>query len=238
MQRVSEIMTRDVRFIAPQESLQRAAQLMNELDVGALPVCEGDRLVGMVTDRDIAVRAVAAGRAPDETHVDEIMSTEVRWAFEDQPLDELMIQMADSQVRRIPVISHDAARKLVGIVALGDVAAKSAEGQKRDAEDTLETVSRPSGTSGQPSVGVDQIAGRQGEGGAGQAAAGAGPDKVAGVDLPQAGQSEIGAGGAAGAPSTRTADGSSGRSGATDDARRNSGAGGGDLQGDGSLPPH
>jgi len=148
-----------------------------------------------------------------------------------------MIQMADSQVRRIPVVSHDDARRLVGIVALGDVATKSAAGQKRDAEDTLETVSRPSGTGGQPSVGVDRIAGRRGEGGAGQAATGAGSENMAGVDLPRAGQSEIGAGGAAGDPNTR-APGGGGNAGATGDARRNFGAGGNDLQGDGSLPPH
>jgi CBS domain-containing protein len=145
MQRVSEVMTRDVRFIAPQESLQRAAQLMDELNVGVLPVSDGERLVGMVTDRDIAIRGVAAGRAPKDAHVDEVMSTDVRWVFEDQPMEDVMIEMADSQIRRIPVVSHDDEHKLIGIVALGDVATKTSGGeQKQDVEDVLETVSSPS----------------------------------------------------------------------------------------------
>jgi CBS domain-containing protein len=124
MQLVSQVMSRNARFVAPGETLQHAAQLMDELDVGALPVCEGngERLVGMLTDRDIAVRAIAAGKSPQTAHVDEAMSADVRWCFEDQLLDEVMRQMADSQVRRIPVLSHDAAQRLVGIVALADLA--------------------------------------------------------------------------------------------------------------------
>ena len=125
MQTVAEVMTRNVQVVSPQESLQRAAQLMDELDVGALPVYNGEQLVGMVTDRDITVRGTAAGLPPQETHIDEVMSANIRWCFEDQPLDEVMIQMADSQVRRIPVLSHDDQRKLVGIVSLGDVATKT-----------------------------------------------------------------------------------------------------------------
>lgn len=120
MQLVSQVMSRNARFVVPGDTLQRAAQLMDELDVGALPVCEGDgeRLVGMLTDRDIAVRAIAAGKAPQTAHVDEAMSADVRWCFDDQPLEDVMRQMADSQVRRIPVLSHDGAQRLVGIVAL------------------------------------------------------------------------------------------------------------------------
>ncbi|MFC7514824.1 CBS domain-containing protein [Herbaspirillum sp. GCM10030257] len=145
MQMVSEVMTRDVRFVSPQESLQRAAQMMDELNVGALPVCDGERLVGMVTDRDITVRATAAGRAPGEAHVDEVMSTDVRWCFEDQPLDEVMRQMSDTQVRRIPVVSHDESHKLVGIVALGDLVTKTADGTSRDrAEQVVGKISSPS----------------------------------------------------------------------------------------------
>ena len=78
MQMVSELMTRDIRFVAPQESLQRAAQMMDELNVGALPVCDKGRPIGMVTDRDITIRATAAGRSPQEAYVDEVMSTDVR----------------------------------------------------------------------------------------------------------------------------------------------------------------
>ena len=145
MQRVSEVMTRDVRFVSPQENIQRAAQLMNELNVGVLPVCDGDRLVGMVTDRDITVRATASGRAPNEAHVDEVMSTDVNWCFEDQPLDEVMQQMADSKIRRIPVVAHDESHKLVGIVALGDLVTKAGDGQQRDeVEQVVDRVSSPS----------------------------------------------------------------------------------------------
>lgn len=90
------------------------------------------------------MRGVVAGRTPGDAHVDEVMSKEVRWCFEDQPLDDVMIQMADSQVRRIPVLSHDDQHKLVGTVSLGDVATKSAGAQKQDVEQTVETVSAPS----------------------------------------------------------------------------------------------
>jgi len=145
MQTVSEVMTRDVRFVAPQESLQRAAQMMDELHVGALPVCDGEQLIGMVTDRDITVRGVATGRAPGEAHVDEVMSKDVRWVFEDQSLDDVMVQMADSQIRRIPVVTHDEQHKLVGIVSLGDVATRTPDtAQKQDVEDVVEMVSSPS----------------------------------------------------------------------------------------------
>src|SRR6059058_5239782 len=146
MQLVSQVMSRNARFVAPGESLQRAAQLMDELNVGALPVCEGDgeRLVGMVTDRDIAVRGIAAGKAPDAAHVDEVMTGDVRWCFEDQPMDEVMNQMADSQVRRIPVVSHDDQRRLVGIVALADLETRPGVDRGR-AEQVVERVSSPSG---------------------------------------------------------------------------------------------
>jgi CBS domain-containing protein len=145
MQIVSQVMTRDVRFVSPQESLQRAAQMMDDLNVGALPVCDGERLVGMITDRDITVRATSVGTAPNDAHVEEVMSTDVRWCFEDQPLDEVMQQMADTQIRRVPVVSHDDQHKLIGIVALGDLATRTADGgQKQDVEQVVEKVSSPS----------------------------------------------------------------------------------------------
>ncbi|HYD97169.1 MAG TPA: CBS domain-containing protein [Noviherbaspirillum sp.] len=145
MRMVSEVMTRDIRFVTPHENLQRAAQLMDELNVGALPVCDQDRLVGMVTDRDITVRATAAGRNPQEAHVDEVMSTDVRWCFDDQSLEDVIARMADSQVRRIPVLSHDAEQKLVGIVSLGDVVTKAGDGQlDDDVQQAVEKVSSPS----------------------------------------------------------------------------------------------
>ncbi len=145
MQMVSEVMTRNVRSISPMENVQRAAALMNELNVGALPVCDGDRLVGMLTDRDITIRATADGKSPQATRVDQVMSTDVRWCFDDQPLDEVMGQMADSQIRRIPVLSHDEQHKLVGIVALGDVVTRTPGGaQAQDVAQVVETVSSPS----------------------------------------------------------------------------------------------
>jgi CBS domain-containing protein len=159
MQMVSEVMTRNVQFVSPQETLQRAAQMMDDLNVGALPVCDGERLVGMVTDRDITVRASSAGIAPRDAVVDDVMSTDVRWCFEDQPLDEVMQQMSDTQIRRVPVVSHDDAHKLIGIVSLGDIATKTCgDAQKQDVEQVMEKVSFPSepdrsaqrGTSGVP----------------------------------------------------------------------------------------
>ncbi len=134
MPHVSDIMTRDVRFIAPGDKLQRAAQMMSELDVGALPVCDGKRLVGMVTDRDIIVRGTAAGHDPGEACVADVMTGQVCWCFEDEPLDEVMRQMADSQVRRVPVVSRDEERRLVGIVALGDLAHRDAGGDREGAD--------------------------------------------------------------------------------------------------------
>ena len=142
MQTVAEVMTRDARVVSPQESVQRAAQLMDELNVGALPVCDGHRLVGMVTDRDITIRATAAGRAPADAHVDEVMSTDVHWCFEDESLDEVVKKMAGTQIRRVPVISHDDQKRLVGIVALGDLLTKS--GQQQTATEAAGKISSPS----------------------------------------------------------------------------------------------
>lgn len=125
--------------------MQRAAQMMDELNVGALPVCEGEQLVGMITDRDITVRSTAAGRAPNEARVEEVMSEDVRWFFEDQSLDDVMQQMADTQIRRVPVLSHDEQHKLIGIVALGDLVTKRSEGsQKDELQQVMEKISYPS----------------------------------------------------------------------------------------------
>jgi|GEM_PF-394506 len=143
MQMVSEVMTRSVQFVSAQESVRRAAEMMDELNVGVLPVCEGERLVGIVTDRDITVRATTTGTAPDEVPVHDVMSTDVRCCFEDQPLDEVMRQMADTQIRRVPVVSHDDARRLVGIVSLGDLATKSDAGIRQDVERTMDRISSP-----------------------------------------------------------------------------------------------
>ena len=139
MQLISEIMSRDVRTISPQENIRKAAQLMDELNVGAIPVCDGDRLIGMVTDRDITVRATSAGETPEDTMVRDVMSVGVKTCFDDQPVNEVMDQMRDEQIRRIPVVDHET-RNLVGIVSLGDVATK----HSAEVDRTLEKISTPS----------------------------------------------------------------------------------------------
>jgi CBS domain-containing protein len=138
MQLISEIMTRDVMTVSPQDSIRRAAQLMDELNVGAIPVCDGDRLIGMVTDRDITVRATSVGESPDETMVRDIMSVGVKTCFEDQPVDDVMEQMRDVQIRRIPVLDHET-QNLIGIVSLGDVATR----HSAEVDRTLDEISRP-----------------------------------------------------------------------------------------------
>ena len=138
MARISEVMTRGVETIRPDESLQRAAQVMDELNVGALPVCDGERLVGMVTDRDITVRGVAQGRTADQTPVSEVMTAQTRWCTEDQSTDEVMRQMGDVQIRRLPVL--DAEHHVVGIVSLGDLATRVAQ----HTDEVLRDVSWPS----------------------------------------------------------------------------------------------
>lgn len=138
MQLISEIMTRDVMTISPKDNVRRAAQMMDDLNVGAIPVCDEDRLIGMVTDRDITVRATSAGEQPEETMVRDVMSIDVKICFEDQPVDEVMEQMRDVQIRRIPVVDHESHR-LVGIVSLGDVATK----HSAEVDRTLEKISTP-----------------------------------------------------------------------------------------------
>src|ERR671921_330413 len=117
--KVSEVMTRDVQLIEPTQTIREAARRMAELDAGIMPVREGDRLVGMITDRDIAVRAVAEGRGPD-TPVREVMTDEVKYCFEDDDTNDVARNMAEIQVRRLPVLNQD--KRLVGIVSLGDMA--------------------------------------------------------------------------------------------------------------------
>jgi CBS domain-containing protein len=119
--RVSEAMTRDVRVATPGQSIRDVAQMMAEIDAGAMPVGENDRLVGMITDRDIAIRAVALGKGP-ETPVREVMSSEVKYCFDDEDLEHVAKNMGDLQVRRLPVVNRE--KRLVGIVALGDIALK------------------------------------------------------------------------------------------------------------------
>jgi CBS domain-containing protein len=125
MATVSDIMTRGVRALAPTDSVRRAAQSMDELDVGSFPVCNGKKRVGMVTDRDIALRCVATGLDIEKTPLSDIMSKDVQWCFEDQPLSEVMVKMAESQIRRLPVVDRE--KHLVGIFSLGDLATRTDE---------------------------------------------------------------------------------------------------------------
>lgn len=121
--RVCDAMTPSVQLCTPQDSIRDAAEAMTALNVGLLPVADNDRLVGMISDRDIATRGVAMGRGPDAL-VRDVMTTDVKYCFEDQDLDEITRNMADIQVRRLPVLNRD--KRLVGIIALGDIAVSKA----------------------------------------------------------------------------------------------------------------
>lgn len=140
MTQICDVMTRDVRVVSPDDNLQRVARCMDELNVGAVPVCDGQKLVGMVTDRDIAVRAVAQGKPVDSTSARDVMSGHVRWCYEDQEVDDVLDEMRDVQIRRIPVVNRE--HQLVGIVSLGDLAERGNE-QPRVAE-ALRDISTPS----------------------------------------------------------------------------------------------
>lgn len=141
MSRIAELMSRNVHVVEPQESLQRAAQLMQSLDVGSLPVSDGQRLLGMVTDRDITIRGVASGMTPDGACVSDVMTTEVSCCREDQDAQEVMQMMGDRQVRRLPVV--DADQRLVGIVSLGDLAVR----QSGHIDTVLREISSPNPSS-------------------------------------------------------------------------------------------
>ena len=117
--RVSEAMTRNVRLCTPGQTIREVASIMAEIDAGSMPVGENDRLIGMVTDRDIAIRAVAQGKSP-ETPVREVMSEHIHYCFDDEEIDDVAQNMGDIKVRRLPVVNRD--KRLVGILSLGDVA--------------------------------------------------------------------------------------------------------------------
>ena len=137
---VKEVMTRNVECVRPDDSLQAAARKMRDLDVGPLPVCgDNDRLAGMITDRDITVRAVAEGWNPTEHRVREAMTDQVIYCQDDQDVEEASRMMQDRQVRRLMVLSRD--KRLVGIVSLGDLAVKSRD--EHASARALEGVSEP-----------------------------------------------------------------------------------------------
>jgi len=135
--KVREIMTRNVTLVAPTDDLRSAAQLMEKNDFGMVPVGENDRLVGMLTDRDITVRAVARGLAPDQTKVRDVMTTDVKYVYDDESVADVSRNMSQLQVRRLPVLNRE--KRLVGIVSLGDLALK----QPKPAGEALRSISEP-----------------------------------------------------------------------------------------------
>jgi CBS domain-containing protein len=133
---ISEIMTRDVQVVAPEDTLQTAAQMMAVYDFGMVPVGENDRLVGMLTDRDITTRAVARGLNPTDCKVSEVMSPEVSYVYDYETVEDAARSMSELQVRRLPVL--DRSKRLVGIVSLGDLAVREPE----PAGDALSSISQ------------------------------------------------------------------------------------------------
>ena len=139
MQTIKELMSRDVQVISPDATIQEAAQHMLKGNFGMLPVGENDRMIGSISDRDIAIRAVAAGKDTD-TKVREIMSEGIHWAYEDDSVADVAKRMSEHQIRRLPIVNAD--KRLVGIVALGDFAVDSAD--IAVAAETLADISQPS----------------------------------------------------------------------------------------------
>lgn len=137
--RVKQVMTKGVECVNPSYSLQDAAKKMKTLDVGPLPVCDNDRLVGMITDRDIIVRAVAEGCDPKTTQVKDVMTPDVVYCFEDDDVQDAARLMKENQIRRLVVLNQE--KRLVGVVSLGDLAVET--GDDLLAGETLEKVSYP-----------------------------------------------------------------------------------------------
>lgn len=137
--KVRDCMTSDVKMVTPDSTLHEAARLMAELDAGAIPVNDGEQLVGMITDRDIAVRGIGAGKGAN-AKVSECMSKDVKYCFADDDVVEVLRNMGDIQLRRLPVLNS--AKRLVGIVSLGDLATN---GAATTAGDALNEISQPGG---------------------------------------------------------------------------------------------
>jgi CBS domain-containing protein len=138
--KVRDCMSSDVRLAKPEDTIQIAATMMAEIDVGAIPVAESDKLVGMITDRDIAVRAVAVGKGPD-SKIGDIMSQDVKYCYEDEDTERVLVNMGDNQLRRLPVLNRE--KRLVGIVSIGDLALKASSNKTGEA---LGDISRPGGS--------------------------------------------------------------------------------------------
>jgi CBS domain-containing protein len=138
--KVSDLMSQKVELASPDDTIQQAAKAMARIDSGMLPVGENDRLVGIITDRDIAIRGVAAGKDPMKCCVRDVMTPEVKYAFEDDDITDVAENMAQLQVRRLPVVNRD--KRLVGIISLADIARQQ---NAREAGRALEGIARPGG---------------------------------------------------------------------------------------------
>jgi CBS domain-containing protein len=139
MAQVREVMSRGVVSIAPETTIRHAAELMREHDIGALPVCDGTSLVGMVTDRDLALRALAEGYMPAQT-VARVATSDVQWCYDHEDVNVVQRRMAEAQVRRMPVVNRE--RELVGTLSLGDIATRCDNDQRDRLANTLEDISQ------------------------------------------------------------------------------------------------
>jgi CBS domain-containing protein len=140
--KVSECMSKDVQLATPTETVREAAGKMRKIDAGVLPVEDNDRLVGMITDRDIALRTIGEGKGPD-THVGDVMSKKVRYCFDDEELEAVSRQMGEFQVRRLPVLNRE--KRLGGILSLGDVS----HADDKSSAKALRDISKPGGVHSQ-----------------------------------------------------------------------------------------
>jgi CBS domain-containing protein len=121
--KVSHILTKNPEVISPEATICEAARMMRQFDIGMLPVCDGQRLVGSVTDRDLVIRAVADGADPFKTKVREVMTPKIFYCFEEDDLETAAKIMEDQQIRRLPVLNKG--KRLVGIISVGDLAIRS-----------------------------------------------------------------------------------------------------------------
>ena len=150
--KIQEVMTSDVEIASPDDSLHTAAKMMADLDVGVLPLGENDRLVGMVTDRDLAIRGLADGRDVASMKLRDIMTKDVRYCFDDEDTNAIASKMAEWQVRRLPVLNRE--KRLVGIVSLGDLAI----GDRSEApHKALKGVSEGAHAGDKPGIGADDL---------------------------------------------------------------------------------
>jgi CBS domain-containing protein len=139
--KIQDVMTRNVEVMRPHDSIRAAAEKMRDLNVGPVPICDGQRVVGMLTDRDIVVRVIADGKNPDITRISDVMSAGVEYCFEDEDINDALEHMAAKQVRRLIVVNRD--KKLVGIVSLGDLSQEAREAKTGEALEASPSPPRP-----------------------------------------------------------------------------------------------